>query len=76
MKTEPDMAVTRAHVTHEINQIARNFECLGEDAAASATVDHIELFWPPLLKEVLAGHARGHPAAFSRIAGKAIALLP
>ena len=76
MKTEPDMAVTRAHVTHEINQIARNFECLGEDAAASATVDHIELFWPPILKEVLAGYARGHPAAFSRIAGKAIALLP
>lgn len=75
MKSEANMAITGDHVTHEINQIARNFECLGEETAASATADHVELFWAPLLKEALAGQARTHPDAFSPIANKAIALL-
>jgi len=32
------------------NQIARNFEALGHDAAAKATADHIASFWDPRMK--------------------------
>ena len=33
------------------NQIARNFDALGHDAAAKATADHIASFWDPRMKE-------------------------
>jgi len=32
------------------NQIARNFETLGPEAAAKATADHIASFWDPRMK--------------------------
>jgi formate dehydrogenase subunit delta len=32
------------------NQIARNFEAIGHDAAAKATADHIASFWDPRMK--------------------------
>lgn len=32
------------------NQIARNFEALGHDAAAKATADHIASFWDPRMR--------------------------
>ena len=32
------------------NQIARNFEAIGHDAAAAATADHIASFWDPRMK--------------------------
>jgi formate dehydrogenase subunit delta len=33
------------------NQIARNFEAIGHDAAAAATADHIASFWDPRMKQ-------------------------
>ena len=35
------------------NQIARNFETLGHDAAAKATADHIASFWDPRMKTLI-----------------------
>ena len=35
------------------NQIARNFEAIGHDAAAAATADHIASFWDPRMKQRL-----------------------
>jgi len=32
------------------NQIARNFEAIGHEAAARATADHIASFWDPRMK--------------------------
>lgn len=32
------------------NQIARNFEALGHEAAARATADHVASFWDPRMK--------------------------
>jgi formate dehydrogenase subunit delta len=32
------------------NQIARNFEAIGHDAAAKATADHVASFWDPRMK--------------------------
>lgn len=32
------------------NQIARNFEAIGHEAAAKATADHIASFWDPRMK--------------------------
>jgi hypothetical protein len=75
MNTKPSAVATRDHVTYEINQIGRNFECFGQQAAALATADHIRLFWAPFLKKALARESRTHPEAFSPIASKAIALL-
>ena len=75
MDTKFPNAVTADHVTYEINQIARNFQCLGQETAAQATAEHIELFWAPNLKEALADQVRAHPEAFSEVANRAIALL-
>jgi formate dehydrogenase subunit delta len=50
------------------NQIARNFEAIGHDAAAAATADHIASFWDPRMKSQIfalidAGEADLSPAA-------------
>lgn len=66
---------TAEHVTHEINLIARQFECLGADRAASATAEHIRRFWAPLLRSTLVAEAHCHTERFSPIAQKAIGLL-
>ena len=75
MVSTTSMAATSDHVTYEINQIARNFECLGQERAATATAEQVQLFWAPLLRAPLASQARTHPNAFSAIACQAIALL-
>ena len=33
------------------NQIARNFEVLGDEVAAASTADHIAIFWDPRMRE-------------------------
>lgn len=53
------------------NQIARNFEAIGHDAAAKATADHIASFWDPRMKAQIFAHRDG----LSPTAGRAIALL-
>ena len=67
--------LTAQRVTREANLIARQFECLGEEAASAATVDHVRRFWAPLLKAELRSVARTHPELFSPIAREAICAL-
>jgi formate dehydrogenase subunit delta len=38
------------------NQIARNFEAIGHEAAAQATADHIASFWDPRMKALIFAH--------------------
>ena len=45
------MSGTRESVIRMANDIARNFAVLGEEAAVSATLEHIDLFWDPRMKE-------------------------
>jgi len=57
------------------NQIARNFEAQGHDAAVRATADHIASFWDPRMRaEAQALLARGE-GALSPTAAEAFALL-
>ena len=66
---------TAHRVTREINLIARNLECLGNERASEATADHVRRFWAPLLKAELASAFGAHPNRFSPIARQAIAAL-
>jgi predicted nucleic acid-binding Zn ribbon protein len=72
---ETPLMETVKHVTREINLIARNLACLGEDAASQATAEHVRRFWAPLLRTELASAVAAHPERFSTIAHAAIALL-
>jgi formate dehydrogenase subunit delta len=54
------------------NQIALNFAIQGEAAAISATADHLEKFWDPRMKRMIAGSAR---EGLSTIAKAAVDLL-
>ena len=65
--TSTDQSVVRM-----INQIARNFEVQGEDAAAAATAEHVRLFWDPRMKEAI---QRCDTGDLSPIARKAVQLL-
>lgn len=67
---------TTNRVTRDINQIARNFACLGDESASLATADHVRRFWAPLLKAELASAFGSQPERFSPIARRAIKLLP
>ena len=64
------MDLTRLHAM--IDQIARNFEAIGQDRAIAATADHIVKFWDPRMKAALLAD---DPAALSPIARGAVALL-
>jgi predicted nucleic acid-binding Zn ribbon protein len=72
---ETALMETVKHVTREINLIARNFACLGVEAASQATAEHVRRFWAPLLKTALASAATAHPESFSPIAREAIRAL-
>jgi formate dehydrogenase subunit delta len=66
------MDITR--LTYMANQIARNFAAQGEDAAITATAQHIRDFWDPRMKSaILAQGVQGldpiASAAIKRIAG-------
>lgn len=49
------MSDTHQRLIYMANQIARNFQAIGHDAAARATADHIAQFWDPRMKAGLAG---------------------
>jgi formate dehydrogenase subunit delta len=66
------MDITR--LTYMANQIARNFAAQGEDAAITATAQHIRDYWDPRMKSaILAQGVEGlepiASAAIKRIAG-------
>jgi formate dehydrogenase subunit delta len=62
------MDITR--LTYMANQIARNFAAQGEDAAITATAQHIRDFWDPRMKfAILAEGVEGlEPIASAAIA--------
>ena len=41
---------TGDRLVYMANQIARNFEAIGHEAAAKATADHVASFWDPRMK--------------------------
>ena len=57
------------------NQIARNFEALGHDAAAKATADHIASFWDPRMKAQIFACLEDGGAGLSPTGRAAIELL-
>ena len=54
------------------NQIARNFEALGHDAAAKATADHIASFWDPRMKAQIFAYLENGEAGLSSAAQAAV----
>ena len=66
------MSETADRLVHMANQIARNFAVEGDDAAMSATAEHIRLFWDPRMK---AGLFKTDRNALCPIARGAVALL-
>lgn len=54
------------------DQIARNLAVRGEEAAASATAEHIARFWDPRMRAAILADDR---AALSPIARRAVDLL-
>lgn len=66
------MTSTLDKLVYMANQIARNFEVQGAEAATVATADHIASFWDPRMKSMIfALHAEG-TAGLSPIAEAAI----
>jgi formate dehydrogenase subunit delta len=55
------------------NQIARNLEALGEDAAVRGTAEHITLFWEPRMKAEIRAYTG---SGLSPIAARAVQILP
>jgi formate dehydrogenase subunit delta len=67
---EGEAGGTHAHLVYMANQIARNFETMG-DGAAKATADHIASFWDPRMKAAI----WDDPDGLSPVASAAFALL-
>lgn len=61
-----------ARLRYMVDQIARNFEVRGPEAAARATADHIGRFWDRRMKAAILADTRSQ---LSPIAAKAIDLL-
>lgn len=63
-----------ARLTYMANQIARNFAVQGDDAAISATCDHLKRFWDPRMRrQIMAADGSGlepiAKAAVERLTG-------
>jgi formate dehydrogenase subunit delta len=58
-----------SRLTYMADQIARNFAVQGEEAAITATAQHIRDFWDPRMKAVILAADR---AALSPIVAKAV----
>ena len=54
------------------NQIARNFEVLGEEVAAASTADHIATFWDPRMKEQIFEQVERADGGLSPTAARAV----
>ncbi len=54
---------------HMVNQIALNFAVQGEEAAVTATAEHLQLFWDPRMKAAILADDR---SALSSIAAAAV----
>lgn len=58
------------------NQIARNLAIQGEDRAVEATADHIQKFWNPRMRAMIAKHAAAGGKGLDPLAARAIEILP
>jgi formate dehydrogenase subunit delta len=63
---------TEQRLVYMANQIARNLQAEGEEAAILATADHIAAFWDPRMKERIFAHAGRADGGLSPIADQAI----
>jgi formate dehydrogenase subunit delta len=66
------MNETAHSVIRMANQIARNFEILGKEAAVAATQDHIASFWDRRMKAAAYGLLPSADAGFSPLAREAL----
>lgn len=57
------------------NQIARNFEALGSDAAAAATGDHLLQFWDPHMKRQIIAQLDRPDSGLSETASEAVRIM-
>lgn len=60
------------HLVYMANQIARNFQAQGEDAAVAGTAQHLRDFWDPRMLGAIEGAA---PGLLEPIAAAAVAKL-
>ena len=65
------MMSTDQRLAYMADQIARNFEAIGHDKAATATADHIAKFWDPRMKARIAALTD----SLGPIAARAVAIL-
>ena len=75
MSADTGLMSNDERLVYMLNQIARNFDAIGHDAAAAATADHIKSFWDPRMKARIYTLAAADPAALSRAASAALAIL-
>lgn len=66
------MSSIAASTVRMANQIARNFEAIGHEAAIAATADHIEHFWDPRMKSAAFELLEDADAGFSPAASAAL----
>lgn len=64
---------TSTKLVYMANQIARNFEALGEAQAIDATAEHITKFWDPRMKQMIAEHLAAGGTDLSVTARSAVA---
>lgn len=57
------------------NQIARNLAIQGEDLAIEATADHIQKFWDPRMRAMIAKHVAAGGKGLEPIAVRALELV-
>ncbi len=66
------MSSIAASTVRMANQIPRNFEAIGHEAAIAATADHIEHFWDPRMKAAAFELLQDAAAGFSPAASAAL----
>jgi formate dehydrogenase subunit delta len=69
------MMTNLERLVYMANQIARNFEAIGADAAAASTADHMLAFWDPRMKAQIVECRAASPAALTPIASAAVEIL-
>lgn len=58
-----------------VNQIARNLAIQGEDVAIETTADHIQKFWDPRMRAMIANHLASGGKGLEPIAARALELI-
>jgi formate dehydrogenase subunit delta len=66
------MMTNLERLVYMANQIARNFEAIGADAAAKATADHMLAFWDPRMKAQIVQCKAASPATLTPVASAAV----